>query len=51
MKKKWMKKAAQGLAAMALLLTTINLDEVCLIWLYQPKVPEKVKELRRVNVR
>ena len=47
LKKQWMKKVAQVVASMALFLTTVNLDEVCLIWLYQPEVSEKVRRLRR----
>lgn len=45
--KKIMRNMASVVASLALLVTTVATNNVCLIWMHQPELPEGADSLRR----
>lgn len=40
-------KMSKVLAAIALLVTTCNVNSACVLWMYQPELPEGAESLRK----
>ncbi|WP_082760091.1 cyclic lactone autoinducer peptide [Abyssisolibacter fermentans] len=45
-----MLKFAGGLASIALMITTLNVNSTCMFIIHQPKMTESASKLRKTNV-
>ena len=45
--KKWLCRCSGILASLALVVTTVSVNQTCDFWVHQPKLPQGAKNLRK----